>query len=73
MLKQNGIKHGSTLLRDHWKMLNVDYTVLLQTKLLSLGNILTIGGCFNCVTSHACYSARLAEERKKKKKEDEQF
>ena len=63
MLNQNGVQHGSTLLRDRWKVLNINWT-----KSPSLGNFLMVDGRFNCVTSYVKVLGWL-----KKEEECEQF
>ena len=49
---ENDVHYSSTLTRDHWKMLNVDYTSLqTKQKRAIIENFLMINDCFNCVTS----------------------
>ena len=52
-------------LSKHWKMLNIDYSFCLKLSTIgpSLRSILTIDGCFNCVTSHVTMLGWLEKKK----------
>ena len=63
---QHGSSIASRLLEDAQRRLKFHFK--LSTKEPSLGNILTINGCFNCVTSCIQALGWLKKKKKTKKK-----